>query len=155
MNAHPLSATMALLLLAACQSPNPSESETRPPGTTVLSTAALADARSGPVDFASHVKPILASKCVMCHNQEAQPGKADLSSRTLAQRTGALGLWIVPGKPDHSILLTKVSSAHAHVKAMPPVGEQITHDELAILRKWIAEGATWPGGNSGNVVAPK
>lgn len=154
MYAQPLCAIGALLFLAACQLPNPSESETRPPGTTVLSPSALAEARSSPVDFAAHVKPILAAKCVACHTSVAQPGKMDLSSRAAATRSGALGLWIVPGQTEKSLLLTKVSNAPAHLQAMPPVGEQITRDELAILRKWITEGAPWPSGNAGLVIAP-
>ena len=154
MNAKPLSTLAALFFLASCQSPNLSESETRPPGITVLSPSALAEARSSRVDFTAHIKPILATKCVMCHTAEAQPGKMDLSSRAAALRTGALGLWIVPGKPDQSLLLTKITSAPAHLKAMPPVGEQITQDELSVLRKWVTEGAAWPSGSAGHVSAP-
>lgn len=154
MNAKPLSTLAALLILVSCQSPSSSESETRPPGTTVLTPSALAAARSQPVEFTAHVKPILAAKCVMCHNQEAQPGKMDLSSHAAALRTGAIGLWIVPGKPDQSLLLTKTTSAPAHLKAMPPVGEQITPEELSVLRKWVAEGADWPSGKAGLVSPP-
>jgi hypothetical protein len=90
----------------------------------------------------------------MCHNQEAQPGKMDLSSHAAALRTGAIGLWIVPGKPDQSLLLTKTTSAPAHLKAMPPVGEQITPEELSVLRKWVSEGADWPSGKAGLVSPP-
>jgi hypothetical protein len=91
----------------------------------------------------------------MCHNNDAQPGKMDLSSKTAALRTGAIGLWIVPGKPDQSLLLTKTTNAPAHLKAMPPVGEQITPDELSVLRKWVAEGADWPSGSPGLVSPPE
>jgi mono/diheme cytochrome c family protein len=138
-----------LLLLTACQTPAPSESQTRPPGETALSPAALAAARSGPVDFTRHVKPILEAKCVACHNHEALPGKVDLSNRQSALRTGGLGLWIVPGKPDQSLLLTKISDAPGHLQAMPVVGQQITPDEISVLRKWIIEGAAWPSGRPG------
>jgi cytochrome c5 len=155
MNANPLSTLAALLILVSCQSPSSSESETRPTGVTVLTPSALAAARSRPVQFTAHVKPILAAKCVMCHKNDAQPGKMDLSSKAAALRTGAIGLWIVPGKPDQSLLLTKTANAPAHLKAMPPVGEQITPDELSVLRKWVAEGADWPSGSAGLVSPPK
>lgn len=154
MNARSISALAAVLSLVACQTPAPSESETRPQGVTVLSPTSLAAAKSGKVDFATHVRPILAAKCVACHNAEAQPGKVDLSSRAAASKSGALGLWIVPGKPENSLLITQVDKSPAHLKAMPPVGEQITKDELAVVRKWIAEGAEWPSGSSGLVKAP-
>lgn len=91
----------------------------------------------------------------MCHNSEAQPGKMDLSSQKAAMQTGAIGLWIVPGKPDQSLLLAKIANAPAHLKAMSPVGEQITPDELAVLKKWVAEGANWPSGKAGFVNPPQ
>lgn len=155
MNASPYRVLAALLLLASCQSPQPSESETRPPGENVLTPAQLAATRSGPVDFTTHVRPILQAKCVMCHNHDALPGKVNLTSRDAARRTGALGVWIVPGKPDQSHFVTKVCDAPGALQAMPPVGQQITTDELAVLRKWIAEGASWPAGPSGWVTELK
>lgn len=155
MNAALPCAVAALLILSSCQAPTPGDSETRPVGETVLSPAALAEARSGRVQFVSHVRPILEAKCVACHTSEALPGKVDLSNRDTARKTGGLGLWIVPGKPDQSLLLTKVSDTPAHLKAMPPVGQQITTEELSILRKWIIEGADWPAGRSGTLVLPQ
>lgn len=147
--------TAALLALAACHTPAPMESETRPTGETALSPSALAEAHSGRVKFTQHVKPILEAKCVACHNGEALPGKVDLSHREAAQKTGGLGLWIVPGKPDQSLVLTKVCGGFDPMKAMPPVGQQITTEELALLRKWITEGADWPTGRAGSLQWPK
>jgi len=155
MNAIQLCLIAALLTLAACHTPTPSESETRPIGETALSSSALAEARSGPVQFSQHVKPILEAKCVACHNHEALPGKVDLSNRDAARKSGGLGLWIVPGKPDQSLILTKVCAGFDHSKAMPPVGQQITAEELAVLRKWISEGADWPSGRAGTLRLPQ
>jgi hypothetical protein len=52
--------------------------------------------------------------------------------------------FLVPGQPERSLLLTKIEGAHAHVKAMPPVGERLTQDEVRILERWIRQGAKWP-----------
>lgn len=155
MNAIQLSLIAALLTLTACHTPAPSESETRPIGETALSSSALAEARSGQVQFSQHVKPILEAKCVACHNHQALPGKVDLSNRDAALRSGGLGLWIVPGKPDQSLILNKVCAGFDHSKAMPPVGQQITAEELAVLRKWITEGADWPSGRAGTLRLPQ
>jgi mono/diheme cytochrome c family protein len=141
------SCVLALLSFAACSTPV--DSETRPLGETAISPAALKAARSGPVDFVAHVKPILEAKCAMCHNQNALPGKMDLSSQEAAARTGAIGTWIVAGHPDQSLLVTKIHDTPAHLQAMPPVGQQITPDEINLLRKWIAEGAPWPAAPRG------
>jgi mono/diheme cytochrome c family protein len=117
----------------------------------VLSPAALREAQAGPVDFARHVKPIFEAKCSMCHNPEALPGKPSLANRAEALRTGALGVWIVPGRPEQSLLLRHIHGSPAHLKAMPPVGEQISPEEIAVLTKWIREGAAWPTGSAGQL----
>lgn len=147
---HSISFFLSALLLAGCVS-SESESETRLPGRNVLEAAALKEAQAGKVDFVSHMKPILEAKCVMCHNKSAQPGRMSLASQADALETGALGGFIVPGNPDKSRFITHVKGAHASVKAMPPVGEVLTTEETAIIRRWISQGAQWPGGAAGRL----
>ncbi|MBX7212142.1 MAG: hypothetical protein K1X78_27795 [Verrucomicrobiaceae bacterium] len=141
---------MAAGLPAACSHPNGNGSETSPAGKTVLSAAALKDAQTR-VDFRQHVKPVLETKCVMCHNRKTLPGRMSLENKKLAMARGATGIPIVPGHPEQSLLLTNIKSAHAHVNVMPPVGERITKDELAVLTKWIKDGAQWPEGRAGRL----
>lgn len=112
---------------------------------------ALTTAREGPVNFVEHIKPIFEAKCAMCHNRSALPGRMSLANRKEAEATGALGTFIIPGQPRQSLLANNLGSAHASIKAMPPVGERITPEELTVLRKWIQEGANWPGGPDGEV----
>ena len=137
-------------LLAACSHPNQGESQTSPPGETVLSAVELQKAKTQ-VDFKAHVKPILEARCVMCHNRKTLPGHMSLENRKLALARTALGVPIVPGHPEQSLILTNIKNGHAHVHAMPPVGERITKDELAVLTKWITDGATWPEGRAGKL----
>lgn len=129
----------------------PEESETRPAGVNVLDRETLAEARRGRVDFSRHVKPLLEAKCVACHNQDALPGHMSLASREEALRTRALGGYIVPGQPDRSLLIANLQSVHAAVKVMPAVGETLTSEEVALLRRWIAQGAPWPDGAAGRL----
>lgn len=136
--------------LAACTSSD-SESETRLTGHNVLSGPKLHAAQSGKVSFTDHVKPILEAKCAICHNPQALPGRLSLATQAQAVQTGALGAFIVPGQPDKSRFLTHVSSAHASVKAMPPVGETLTQEETIVLRRWITQGAEWPAGTAGRL----
>ena len=140
----------AAAALTACMH-SESESETRLTGVNVLSSAALKRAQSGLVSFPDHVKPILEAKCAMCHNKAGLPGRISLASRDEARRTGSLGVFIVPGHPEKSRFLTHVTSSHASVIAMPPVGETLTSDEAAILSRWIKQGASWPAGAAGNL----
>lgn len=129
-------------LLMGCAAPP--VSETLMPGQNVLSPEAIHAALTQTVNFDKHVKPIFQAKCVACHAAEAQPQGVKLTSHSAAVKSGALGALIVPGHPERSILLTKVKGAHAHVKAMPPVGERLTTEETAILERWIQQGAHWP-----------
>jgi len=46
---------------------------------------------------------------------------------------------IVPGKPDESILLHRISSLDPGVM-MPELGRKMNHDEgIELIRQWIAE----------------
>lgn len=146
------SSSAALLLcvfLAACATPP--DPETKPMGENVLSKEAIKAARTSPVDFVAHVKPVLERKCVMCHNRKALKGHMSLENRKEAMRSGALGAYIVPGHPENSLLIANVHSAHQNVSVMPAVGERLTQEEYAILTKWVKEGASWPSGAAGTL----
>ena len=149
MNTRHFSSLLCLLVLASCAAPT--DSETKPMGTNVLSQAAIHAAKTGPVDFVAHVKPVLEAKCVMCHNRKALPGHGSLENRQEAVRTGELGAYIEPGHPEYSLLVANVKTVHQKVSVMPAVGERLTPDEYAILRKWVKEGAPWPAGKAGTL----
>ena len=140
---------LGVLGLAACATAP--DSETKPAGENVLGAEAIRAAKSGPVSFAAHVKPVLEAKCVMCHNHQAQKGHMSLESRREALRTGALGRIIVPGHPERSLFITNIKTAHQGLSVMPVVGERLTGDEYAILTKWVKEGAVWPAGAAGTL----
>jgi len=137
------------LLLASCTAPV--DSETKPLGENVLSKEQIHAAKHAPVDFITHVKPVLEAKCVLCHNRQALPGHMSLENRAEAMSSGALGTFIVPGSPEHSLLISNVHSDHSKMSVMPAVGERLTDDEYAILTKWVKEGARWPAGASGTL----
>ena len=142
-----ITATLALLL--SCQSIP--DSETKPLGESSLSKEQIHAAKNGPVDFVTHVRPILESKCAICHNRAALPGHMNLENRSAAMRSGALGAYIVPGHPEQSLLISNVHSSHQKLSVMPAVGDRITSDEFAILKKWVKEGAAWPTGPEGTL----
>ena len=140
---------IGLFALSACTAPV--DSETKPLGENVLSKAEIRRAKSAPVDFVTHVKPVFEAKCVMCHNRQALPGRMSLETRSAAMRTGALGAYIVPGHPEKSLLVANVKSAHSSMSVMPAVGERLTADEFQIISKWVKEGAKWPAGAAGTL----
>ncbi|MFT5467874.1 MAG: hypothetical protein ACI8UO_002981 [Verrucomicrobiales bacterium] len=99
-----------------------------------------------PVDFNREIRPILANNCYFCHGPDEEERKADLRLDTFAGATkdGA----IVPGKPDESELIFRVTEAADHEDLMPPTKSnkaRLTSEQVATLRRWIAEGGEYQG----------
>ena len=105
------------------------------------------------VHFESDIKPIFESKCISCHNRDTLHGRVSLESRNLAFTDTPEGRVIVPGSPDSSILFQNVISARTTSNPMPPMGHSITRKEKNLIYAWIKEGAHWPEGSSGQLVA--
>ncbi len=89
------------------------------------------------------VLPLLEARCFECHKASAEPkGSLVLSSRKAMLIGGDSGPVLVPGKPEQSILMEAVRYESFE---MPP-RSRMPDAEVAILEKWIAEGAHWPEG---------
>ena len=108
----------------------------------------MADERAGQ-HFASRVWPILSERCLACHgkNPDEIEGGLDLSTKELALTGGDSGepAW-VPHHSDESPLILAVNRTDDAWSAMPPKeNDALSEDEIAALRQWIDEGATWLG----------
>lgn len=141
----------ALLLVVGCAAPVDEGAETRPEGDPVLSAAEFREAKES-VDFVKHVKPILESRCLYCHDGKEMPGKWNLSSRKTALASGASGPRIVPGSAEGSLMISFISKGN-HAMSMPAVGTRVTKGEIEVLRNWIDAGAKWPEGSAGRLRA--
>lgn len=147
-----LTAALALpLFCTQCRTATDEGPETAPVGPSALDAATTKAALSGNVDFVKHVRPVLESHCLPCHNPKGMPGLMNLLSREQTLAPGPHGPRIVPGKPDESLLIKNLSMTHAPVKVMPPVGNRLTPDETKVLRRWITQGAAWPTGSAGQL----
>lgn len=133
-----------VLLSFGCAAPSSDESETLLTGRNVLKPHEINIALQKTVNFSRHIKPILAAKCVACHNSESQPQGLQFNNHDNAIKSGALGGFIVPNHPERSPFLTSIKSAHIGIKSMPPVGERLTAEEVEIFKRWIQQGAPWP-----------
>jgi hypothetical protein len=95
--------------------------------------------------FFREVKPVLQQNCVVCHNGALPPPAINLRHREAAFRKLPNGkAYIVPGKPDESLLITAVSRMGTHPKMMPRTEVSLTDDQIGMLREWIEDGAYWP-----------
>lgn len=95
-------------------------------------------------DFARDIQPLLAERCFACHGEKKQESGLRLDRKADAFKGGDHGPAVVPGKPAESVLLQAVTGTHAEVAKMPKKGEALTAAQVASLRTWIEQGATWP-----------
>ena len=95
------------------------------------------------VEFDRDIQPLLAAKCLGCHNEKLQTSGLVLETRETALKGGGRGAAIVPGEPDNSLLLRAVR--HAGELAMPP-GGKLAESEIQLLSDWIRDGAAWGSG---------
>ena len=106
--------------------------------TFVLSALSAASvARAEAIDFDKQVAPLLAARCLECHNPTDRKGKLDLTTAKAATAGGKDGPVIVPGNLDKSLMWENVRDDE-----MPPK-KPLKVEEKAILKAWIAGGAKW------------
>jgi mono/diheme cytochrome c family protein len=106
-----------------------------PPGAAAEPTAPERTAAAQPFD--EQIAPLLARRCLECHNPSDNKGDFDLTRAESALAGGASGAAIVAGKPEESYLWERVSGDE-----MPPQKPLSTADKQ-LLRDWIAAGAAW------------
>jgi hypothetical protein len=99
-----------------------------------------------PVRFARDVRPILSNRCFTCHGPDEAARKADLRLDTFEDATAERGGYraVAPGDPDASEVIARVT-AHGSSDLMPPerVGAPLSEREVATLRRWIEQGASY------------
>jgi len=96
---------------------------------------------AGPVPaFHTDVQPILTERCVKCHGPEKAKAALRLDSLAAVLKGSDEGPVAEAGKPESSVLLKLVSLPVDDGERMPPKGEPLTAEQIAILRLWIAGG---------------
>jgi hypothetical protein len=113
----------------------------------LLWLAPAAPTRAGPtpgdkVDYNFQVRPILADRCFVCHGPDEKKRKARL--RLDDPRVAFARHVIVPGKPDESAVMERITAEDDDERMPPPRSNlSLSKDEIAVLRRWIAEGAEY------------
>jgi hypothetical protein len=113
---------------------------------SLLVLAALLAWRPAPTGaelFRGGVAPLLAKRCLGCHDGARKRGGLDLSTRATAVAGGDSGPALVPGHSARSRLLEFVTGPKPR---MPRTGTKLTAEEVALLRRWVDAGAPWPAG---------
>ncbi len=92
--------------------------------------------------FNADIRPILAENCFACHGPDSAARKADLrlDRRDAAVKMGV----IVPGKPDESELIQRVTSNDKDDRMPPASGhKELSAEQKQKLKAWIAAGADY------------
>ncbi|TWT98185.1 Chromosome partition protein Smc [Botrimarina colliarenosi] len=101
----------------------------------MLSAASVAD---GKVTFEENVKPIFREHCAGCHNQDDAASDFAADGFDAVVAGGAGGEVVSAGDPDGSRLWRLVT--HAEEPAMPPGGDKLPDEQLAVIKAWIEGG---------------
>ncbi|WP_199879934.1 DUF1549 domain-containing protein [Arundinibacter roseus] len=97
-------------------------------------------------DLNLEVRSILAHSCYSCHSATKMKGELRLDKREFIMQGGEHGVVVVPGRPQESELIRRISLPDGHKEAMPTKGKRLTEKEVAILTYWVEQGAPWPDG---------
>ena len=113
-----------------------------------MSAGGLAHAATGKIDFNTEIRPLLSNSCAACHGPDAETRESGLRVDTFDGATTDLGGYaaIVPGNPDKSELIRRITTTDED-DLMPPKGKgrRFKPDEIALIRKWIEQGAEYQG----------
>jgi len=87
--------------------------------------------------FESKIRPLLHARCSTCHGDKVQMAGKRFTTREGMHSSGA----VVAGDPNASPLIQAVR--YEGRAKMPPSGK-LPAAEIAMLEKWIRDGAAWP-----------
>ena len=97
------------------------------------------------ISFSDDVKPLLERSCTNCHARGKDKGGFSIDHIHSFMAGGDSGPAVMKGKGDQSSLVGLLLSNDPEVR-MPSKGQQLTLDEVAIIRTWIDQGMDWEKG---------
>ncbi len=101
-----------------------------------IALAPLASAQEK-ITFDDHVMPIFQQACLNCHNPDKAKGGLDLSTFAGTLKGGSGGKVVEPGDTGSTLISLVAQTAEPK---MPPEGEKISAEHLAVLKQWIEGG---------------
>jgi mono/diheme cytochrome c family protein len=108
-----------------------------------LALPAALHADEAPVSFAKDVAPILLKHCQACHGPPEPKGGYQVVNFNLVMKPGeSETASITPGKPEESELVNLVTTEDADLR-MPKEAEPLSAAQIALIKRWIAEGAKY------------
>jgi mono/diheme cytochrome c family protein/uncharacterized membrane protein len=88
------------------------------------------------------VAPLLSKRCGKCHHGPKPAARLRIDDYEALLEGGLSGPGIVPGKPEDSLVVHRVSLPASDDDHMPPADEpSMTADEVALVTDWVKRGA--------------
>ncbi len=93
--------------------------------------------------FQHVILPVLTAKCNKCHGEEKSKGDLRMDTYVMAMKGGENGKNFVAGKLDESLSIARILLPDSDDEHMPPEGkDQLTPEEIALLKWWVQQGAS-------------
>jgi hypothetical protein len=108
-----------------------------------LAARGVGQAGAAPLSFNRDIRPILANNCFACHGPDENKRETKFHFDT---KEGAFAKEnvIIPGNATKSLLIWRVTHEDPEERMPPPdSGHALTDKHIALLRRWIDEGAVW------------
>jgi WD40 repeat protein len=90
------------------------------------------------VSYYRDVVPLLKRSCTGCHHPGKLKGDLDLTGYPAFLKGGKHGASFVAGKPAESRVVEEISGDEPN---MPKEGDPLTKEEVALIERWIKDGA--------------
>ncbi len=100
------------------------------------------------IQFNRDIRPVLSDKCYYCHGPDKNKRKAKLRLDTreglFAPRSDVTP--VVPGQLEQSEVFHRITTSDMDDHMPPPEsGKKLSAHQIALLKRWIAQGADWEG----------
>ncbi len=130
-----LPALVSLFLLASCSTNLPEEVE--------IAYASLPEQ----IDYNFDVKPILSDRCYQCHGPDENSRKGNLrldTEESAFEKLSSGNRAFVKGNPGNSEVFHRIMSTDKDYMMPPPDSKlTLTAREIAVITKWLEQGAEW------------
>jgi hypothetical protein len=91
------------------------------------------------VGYTADIAPIVREHCAGCHQPSVKQGELSLITYEALMEGGARGKVVVPGQPDHSLVIGYLAGTE---KPQMPFGQPpLTAEQIELFRRWIRDGA--------------
>ena len=89
------------------------------------------------VYFQNDVLPLLVSNCASCHSKTVSNNGVILTDYASVIKTTV----VVPGSPEQSEIVKKITAAVTEGRMPPAPANGLTGEQIAVISKWIEQGA--------------